>query len=280
MTPRPDALSTPSRRSATAAGLDGAAVRDEGARLAAAVAESVPGAATGWLAAVGAPDATFGAFFAAASSARRWRSAPTDLLTGLVGTPHAEPYAAALADVVSAACDLGPAPIDVIARASATAAVQRAAVHGAGRPTAPRPSCRRRSTCPASTLGVRPVRAGPAAAARRRTSRASCRSTAAHVRRTIRPPPGRRSSRRCRRGEARQDPRGAARRARRARRAGPREGRDPAADAAPARRAPAHRGRADRADADPAPGVPGQPRDRQDDGRPPGRRASTGRSGC
>jgi len=64
------------------------------------------------LMAVGAPDATFGAFFAAASSARRWRSSPTDLLTGLVGTSHAEPYAVALADVVSAACDLGPAPID------------------------------------------------------------------------------------------------------------------------------------------------------------------------
>ncbi|MDQ0375086.1 AAA family ATPase [Cellulomonas humilata] len=113
-----------------AAGLESAAVRDEGARLAAAVAESIPGAATGWLAAVGAPDATFGAFFAAASSARRWRSSPTDLLTGLVGTPHAEPYAAALAEVVSAACDLGPAGIDVIARASSTAAVQRAAAHG------------------------------------------------------------------------------------------------------------------------------------------------------
>lgn len=112
------------------AGLDRAAVRDEGARLAAAVAESIPGAAAGWLTAVGAPDATFGAFFAAASGARRWRSAPTDLLTGLVGTTHAEPYAAALAEVVSAACDLGPAPIDVIARASSTAAVQRAAVHG------------------------------------------------------------------------------------------------------------------------------------------------------
>ncbi|WP_315094845.1 AAA family ATPase [uncultured Cellulomonas sp.] len=121
------------------AGLDRDAVRDEGARLAAAVAESVPGAATGWLEAVGSPDATFGAFFAAASSARRWRSSPTDLLAGLVGTPHASPYAEALAQVVSAACDLGPAEIDVIARASATAAVQRAAVTGpvAEAPTLP-----------------------------------------------------------------------------------------------------------------------------------------------
>jgi hypothetical protein len=115
-----------------AAGLDRAAVRDEGARLAAAVAESVPGAAAAWLTAVGSPDATFGAFFSAASSARRWRSAPTDLLAQLVatGSTHAAAYAAALAGVVSAACDLGPAEIDVIARASATAAVQRAAVGG------------------------------------------------------------------------------------------------------------------------------------------------------
>ncbi|MEZ0448837.1 AAA family ATPase [Cellulomonas sp. ICMP 17802] len=115
-----------------AAGLDEPAVRDEGARLAAAVAESVPGAAAAWLVAVGSPDATFGAFFSAASSARRWRSSPTDLLAGLVaaGSPHAEGYATALAGVVSAACDLGPAEIDVIARASATAAVQRAAVGG------------------------------------------------------------------------------------------------------------------------------------------------------
>jgi len=114
------------------AGLDEAAVRDEGARLAAAVAESVPGAAAAWLAAVGSPGATYGAFFSAASSARRWRSAPTDLLAQLVadGSAHAGDYAAALAGVVSAACDLGPAEIEVIARASATAAVQLAAVGG------------------------------------------------------------------------------------------------------------------------------------------------------
>lgn len=127
----PDALDTLAQAGA-AAGLDEAAVRDEGARLAAAVAESVPGAAAAWLTAVGSPDATYGAFFSAASSARRWRSAPTDLLAGLVaeGSSHAEAYATALAGVVSAACDLGPAEIDVIARASATAAVQRAAVGG------------------------------------------------------------------------------------------------------------------------------------------------------
>ncbi len=129
-------------RAGVAAGLPAAAVRDEGARLAAAVAESVPGAPAAWLAAVGSPDATFGAFFAAASSARRWRSAPTDLLGGLVAdrSPHVPAYGAALAQVVSAACDLGPAEIDVLARAAATAAVQVSAGHPPGSappPTAP-----------------------------------------------------------------------------------------------------------------------------------------------
>src|SRR6478609_4016324 len=114
-------------RAGLAAGLDGAAARDEGARLSAAVAESITGAPAAWLAAVGSPDASFGAFFEAAASARRWRTSPTDLLAAIAGTPAASAYSAALAEVVSAACDLGPADIGVIARASATAAVQRAA---------------------------------------------------------------------------------------------------------------------------------------------------------
>ncbi|WP_456823639.1 AAA family ATPase [Cellulomonas sp. P5_E12] len=147
----PDALDTLAQAGA-AAGLDEAAVRDEGARLAAAVAESVPGAAAAWLTAVGSPDATYGAFFSAASSARRWRSAPTDLLAGLVadGSAHAEAYATALAGVVSAACDLGPAEIDVIARASATAAVQRAAVGGPPQGT-PLPGTAQAATPPPGT---------------------------------------------------------------------------------------------------------------------------------
>ena len=133
-------------RAGAAAGLDGAAARDEGARLAAAVAESVSGAPGAWLAAVGSPDASFGAFFEAAASARRWRTSPTDLLAGLAGTPAATTYSAALADVVSAACELGPADIGVIARASATAAVQRSVAPGAPPavavpgPTAPAPA--------------------------------------------------------------------------------------------------------------------------------------------
>ncbi|WP_231505234.1 AAA family ATPase [Cellulomonas sp. URHE0023] len=123
-------------RAGAAAGLDAAAARDEGARLSAAVAESITGAPGAWLTAVGSPDASFGAFFEAAASARRWRTSPTDLLAGIAGTPAGDAYAAALADVISAACELGPADIGVIARASATAAVQLATTRGAG-PAAP-----------------------------------------------------------------------------------------------------------------------------------------------
>lgn len=117
------------------AGLDEADVRAEGARLAAAVAESVPGAADAWLEAVGVDG--YGAFYSAASGARRWRSAPTDLLVALAeqGAPGRAAYAAALVGVVDAACGLGEPGIGVIAAAAATAAVQRDA--GAGRARVP-----------------------------------------------------------------------------------------------------------------------------------------------
>jgi hypothetical protein len=109
--------------SGRAAGLPEDDVRDEGERLAAAVAENVPGAPGAWCRALGATDV--GEFFDAASSARRWRTAPTDLLAHLVqgGSSHAEAYARALGVVASAACDLGDPSLDVIARASTTAAV-------------------------------------------------------------------------------------------------------------------------------------------------------------
>ncbi len=94
---------------AAAAGIERPAARAEGARLAAAVAESLPGAPTDWLPATGRPtSATLQPFFDAAVSARRWRSAPTDLLEELVtnGSPHAGTYAEALATVVDAAAEL------------------------------------------------------------------------------------------------------------------------------------------------------------------------------
>lgn len=116
----------------TAAGLDAGAVRDEGERLVAAVAESAPGAAPAWLAATDRDADDLTAFFTAAGSARRWRHAPTDLLTSLTAarSPHAGAYADALAHVTSAACDLGTPALGVVAAASVTAAVQRAAAAG------------------------------------------------------------------------------------------------------------------------------------------------------
>lgn len=120
-----------------AAGLAVGDVRDEGERLAAAVAESVTGAGPAWLAALGRPEDDLTPFFAAAASARRWRHAPTDLLTSLVtaGSPQAPAYADALAHVASAACDLGEASIQVVAAASVTAAVQRSAAALPASPT-------------------------------------------------------------------------------------------------------------------------------------------------
>ncbi|MGY4646183.1 AAA family ATPase [Cellulomonas sp. URHB0016] len=121
---------------ATAAGLDRAQARDEGAALAAAVAEAVPGAAAAWNAALGITGPGLDRFFESASVARRWRTTPTAHLAGLVTerSPHVDAYATALVRVVAAACDLGPASIDVIARASATAAVQQGAARHPGSP--------------------------------------------------------------------------------------------------------------------------------------------------
>src|SRR6476620_707395 len=124
---------------AAEAGLDPAAAREEGLRVAAALAESVPGAPTGW-ARVALPGLTeLGpineAFFDAASRGRRWRGAPTDLLEALVVSRHtlAAEYAEALTEVASSAVMLGTAPIDAIAKATATSATYLAAV----RPGAP-----------------------------------------------------------------------------------------------------------------------------------------------
>ncbi|MEO7744874.1 MAG: AAA family ATPase [Actinomycetota bacterium] len=115
------------------AGLTDADVRAEGAALAAAVAESAPGAARDWAEQLGARP---GDFFDAASRGRRWRAAPTRLLDDLVaaGSAHAGPYAAALAEVTSAACALGEPTMRVIGNASVAAAAQLAAVRPAARP--------------------------------------------------------------------------------------------------------------------------------------------------
>jgi hypothetical protein len=138
-------MSTPALSAAldalAAAGVRGPAARAEGERLAAAVAESSPGAPADWLAATGRPTSgSLQPFFDAAVSARRWRSAPTDLLNELItaGSPDAAKYAEALAQVVDAAATLGDPSISAIAAAEGTKAVHRSAAQG--RDKAPTPT--------------------------------------------------------------------------------------------------------------------------------------------
>ncbi len=150
---------------AARAGLATDEAREEGARLAAALAESAPGAATDWARATGHPESAAPgtvAFFDAASRGRRWRSAPTRLLTELVavGSPLASDYAQALADVASAACDLGEPTVRVIGNASVAAAAQLAAV---GRRVV-RPSATGPSGPTSADPGAPDVRAGAAPA--------------------------------------------------------------------------------------------------------------------
>src|SRR5665811_1945473 len=109
---------------AESAGVQAETARGEGSNLAAAVAESAPGAAAAWATAVGG--GTTQDFFDAATRGRRWRAAPTATLGALVaqGSTHSVPYAQALAEVVSAACDLGEPTMRVIGNASVAAAAQ------------------------------------------------------------------------------------------------------------------------------------------------------------
>lgn len=145
------------------AGVDEEAARDEGARLAAAVAESSTGAPAAWLAALGHDPAATGAFFTAASSARRWRSAPTDVLAGLVAarSTRAGAYGAALADVATAAASLGSPGPHVPGSAAATAAVQRSASTGARPPVTTSPAPGPTAPSAGGPLGTRPASANP-----------------------------------------------------------------------------------------------------------------------
>ena len=125
-----DVAKTAGRRAVTA--------RAEGCALAAAVAESAPGAAPSWVRAVGGGSTQD--FFDAASKGRRWRAAPTTTLSSLVaqGSPHSIAYAEALAEVVSAACSLGEPTMRVIGNASVAAAAQRTAARAGACLSAPR----------------------------------------------------------------------------------------------------------------------------------------------
>ena len=130
---------------ATAAGVDAATARREALTLAAAVAESAPGAATDWGSAAGG--ASTQDFFDAASRGRRWREAPTATLRTLAAqrSPHTTAYADALAQVAAAACELGEPTMRVVGNASVAAAAQLSVVPptepvagpGAGAPTGP-----------------------------------------------------------------------------------------------------------------------------------------------
>ena len=140
---------------AESAGLDAGTARAEGCALAAAVAESAPGAAASWAAAVGG--GTTQDFFDAATRGRRWRAAPTATLSGLVaqGSSHKVPYAEALAEVASAACDLGEPTMRVIGNAAVAAAAQLTAAAARSVPAlpdgAPRTTSPRMTTTPTTT---------------------------------------------------------------------------------------------------------------------------------
>jgi predicted AAA+ superfamily ATPase len=109
---------------AARAGVAESVARAEALSLAAALAESAPGAPADWAAVT--PGFGTQDFFDAAVRGRRWRGAPTAVLTDLVAQGSAEkvPYAVALAEVASAACSLGEPTMRVIGNASVAAAAQ------------------------------------------------------------------------------------------------------------------------------------------------------------
>ena len=109
---------------AARAGVPEETARAEALSLAAALAESAPAhLPTGPRS---TPGATTQDFFDAAVRGRRWRGAPTAVLTELVaqGSPEKVAYAEALAEVASAACTLGEPTMRVIGNASVAAAAQ------------------------------------------------------------------------------------------------------------------------------------------------------------
>jgi adenylate kinase family enzyme len=133
---------------ARSAGVAAETARGEGSALAAAVAESAPGAAADWAKAVGG--GTTQDFFDAATRGRRWRAAPTVTLGALVaqGSSASVSYAQALAEVASAACGLGEPTMRVIGNASVAASAQLTAT--GQRPATPCTGVNGPPTAPAS----------------------------------------------------------------------------------------------------------------------------------
>jgi Holliday junction resolvasome RuvABC ATP-dependent DNA helicase subunit len=113
-----------------AGGLDARTARDEGAAVAATVAQSTPDAPGPWAQAVGVPAATTTQFFEQAMRARRWRATPTDGLVALLGTDptHAHRYATAMIEVAWAAAMLGSGGTAAARAAQAVAVAQLQAV--------------------------------------------------------------------------------------------------------------------------------------------------------
>ncbi|GAA2795039.1 hypothetical protein GCM10010522_10710 [Kribbella solani] len=109
---------------AARAGVGEERARAEALALAAAVAESAPGAPADWSTVI--DGATIQDFFDAAVRGRRWRGAPTGVLSELIaaGSPERVAYAQALAEVASAACTLGEPTMRVVGNASVAAAAQ------------------------------------------------------------------------------------------------------------------------------------------------------------
>jgi ATP-dependent Clp protease ATP-binding subunit ClpA len=126
---------------AARAGVDAASARQEALTFAAAVAESAPRAAADWAQAAdlraGSDEAVNRAFFEAASRGRKWRQAPTALLSLLAAerSEHTAAYAQALTEVASAACELGELTMRVTGNAAVAAAAQLAVIP---RPAQPR----------------------------------------------------------------------------------------------------------------------------------------------
>jgi Cdc6-like AAA superfamily ATPase len=148
---------------AARAGVPEGTARAEALSLAAALAESAPGAPADW--AKVTPGSTTQDFFDAAVRGRRWRGAPTAVLSELVaqGSPEKVAYAEALAEVASSACTLGEPTMRVIGNASVAAAAQLQAAGARPLQAGTTPA----GTTPAGTTpaGTTPV-AGSVAAAK------------------------------------------------------------------------------------------------------------------
>ena len=112
--------------------------RAEAEQLAAAVAESSPQAWVEWVRQTGG-DRSAEDFTAAATRGRRWRSTPTPELGALVlaGEHGAKAYAAALAEVATAAATLGEPTPQAVGAAGTAAAAQLSALTTGSAPAGP-----------------------------------------------------------------------------------------------------------------------------------------------